>query len=448
MLGYQVPESARRPGDMDAIETVQMEPVGGMQLKAEPNTIHSNNNNNNNNNASVEPIEITGENGFMFDERLGDAVRKYKCLYDKNDAGYKQVDTVVEAAWGEVAKDTGLANAETAKRLFCNLKKRFLKKRLAFRKANVRSRNKEALQRAKDAVDAYGFLTWLTPHIRLRETKSNIAKRSQYNTYIESGGSYEDEELYLSEPGEVNQEDTFAVGTFDHLDGMDGETDYRNSPDDASWSMPTFVPAKERQSSSSSSVNHASGQHSSVHGYPKRTTPVTSHVQVPISQPMITKDRPWKKEKEKDDGGGGFDHHYSHDTPCKPQPHPPPLSDDGTGSPDDDCDLFGKLISAELRPLDPRTKTILKHKIQTLVFEAKISQYPGAPPPGARVVTMATEPPERPLHVTTSAAHGGRWENQPAAENNSPSSPSLQWKRGSSTTYGERERERESTQNI
>jgi len=389
------------------IETVKMEPVHQittvpMTLKVEQNTTPPSTN------TTSEPIEITGENGFMFDERLGDAVRKYKCLYDKNDAGYKQVDTVVEAAWGEVAKETGLANAETAKRLFCNLKKRFLKKRLAFRKANVRGRNKEQLQRAKDAVDAYSFLTWLTPHIRLRETKSNIAKRSQYNTYIESGGTYEDDELYMSEPGEIATDETFAVGTFDHIDGLreDGDLDYRNSPDDGSWSMPTFVQPKERQSS----VPHHNHSALSIQ---KRSTPITSHVQVPISQPIITKEKPWKKEK---DDGGAYElmNHYNHDQ------KPPPLSDDGT---EDDCDLFGKLISAELRTLDARAKTVLKHKIQTLIFEAKMTQFQNAP---TRVIAVSAEPPERTLHVTSSAH--GRWENQSSGEKNSPASPSRQWK--------------------
>lgn len=377
--------------------------------------------------SSAESMEITGENGFLFDERLGEAVRKHRCLYDKNEPGYKDVETTVMNAWNEVAQETNLANGETAKRLFCNLKKRFLKKRLAFRKANGLGRSKEHLQRAKEAVDSYSFLTWLTPHIRLRETKSNIARRTQY------ADSYEDDDVYLSEPGDINIDDTYFEHCKEEID-----PDARNSSEDANCDRPTFTvySAKERLT-----------PHHSPHPlytYKKRNSPIKGHAPImghgqiqghvqlaghspPVSHsplsgvpnipghhiittntPIITKDKWTKRGDDKLDF-------------LKLSPH---------DRNDNDCDLFGQLVSAELKTLDIRTKTILKHKIQTLIFEAKIAQLPCTT---TRIIspqdsTGGTERPHSPLQQRTWDDERYSSSNHSMNEATNPSSPQHTYK--------------------
>ena len=106
----------------------------------------------------------------MSDEILAEAVRKYPVIYDKGKKGHKD-KTMVLNAWKCVVNECNLEDVPTAQRLFANLKKRFNKRRKNSK--GVSGSGLADVADAKERLKELHFLSWLEPHVSLRETKSN-----------------------------------------------------------------------------------------------------------------------------------------------------------------------------------------------------------------------------------------------------------------------------------
>ena len=61
-----------------------------------------------------------------FDEKLSIAVERYPVIYDKKNKDFKD-KLIVENAWKEVISEVGLESVERGKKLFENLRKKYIK---------------------------------------------------------------------------------------------------------------------------------------------------------------------------------------------------------------------------------------------------------------------------------------------------------------------------------
>ena len=106
-------------------------------------------------------------------------------IYDKAKKGHKD-KTMITKAWRNVVKECQLEDIATAQRLFANLKKRFNKRR---KESKVSSGSGLAdVIDAKDRLKELHFLSWLEPHVSLRENVKNLltAFTSEYIDEIEN----------------------------------------------------------------------------------------------------------------------------------------------------------------------------------------------------------------------------------------------------------------------
>lgn len=105
------------------------------------------------------------------DIKLADEVRKYPCLYDKQNHAYRRNDPNMEP-WGLVSNACDwIPNADEACRLFEVLKKRYSKKKMDFRRANFFATSSELVNKTKEELEKYQFMSWMEPHIRHRTVK-------------------------------------------------------------------------------------------------------------------------------------------------------------------------------------------------------------------------------------------------------------------------------------
>ncbi|XP_065072266.1 uncharacterized protein LOC135696710 [Rhopilema esculentum] len=115
------------------------------------------------------------------EENLGNEVKKYPCLYDKTIASYKDIESISNA-WKEIENVLGLPEGEGAKR-YENLKKRYSKKKMAFKYAWALGEGTPLVEAAEKDLKQYDFLNWLNAHLRLRKpNKKRSAMRKKFKT--------------------------------------------------------------------------------------------------------------------------------------------------------------------------------------------------------------------------------------------------------------------------
>ena len=130
---------------------------------------------------------------LKMDEKLAAAVQVYRVIYDKTHSGYKD-KIACENAWRKVVVDTKLEDVKTAKRLFGNLKKRYLKRKRAFKSVNVSGTSKRKVTKERKALEEYSFMSWLDKYVSSRESKSNISfKEMSRRTEVERDDSSSDD---------------------------------------------------------------------------------------------------------------------------------------------------------------------------------------------------------------------------------------------------------------
>lgn len=136
------------------------------------------------------------------DELLSLEIQKYACIYDKSHSGHKEKDRV-QNAWNSIDAALELTEGKAyscysfyhfgnlhvvlktiyvlffnfigeAKRRFENLKKRYSKKKKAFKMATRSGAGGREANVAEAEMKNYDFLSWLSPYLRLRDTENNL----------------------------------------------------------------------------------------------------------------------------------------------------------------------------------------------------------------------------------------------------------------------------------
>eukprot|EP00794_Sanderia_malayensis_P006944 gene6944-7724_t len=255
---------------------------------------------------------------LQVDEKLSEAVRNYPCLYDKSRTDYKDKN-ITNNAWNKVADEAAIENGERAKQLFDNMKKRFSKRRNDLKKAERSGTSSDAVEKAREKANEFRFLTWLVPYIKLRATKTNLLERRSE----------------IATPSPTITEIDSVVGG----DMEDGELS-----DDLSRDKEVF-------------------QEQEPNVLETPTNPKKRAQDWDISE--VTKKQKWMKNKP------DLDKEELRVLKSMQKAFEEGTKDD---SKKDDIDLFGLLVSAELRKLNPREQRIAKHQIQNVLFNLQMQQ--------------------------------------------------------------------------
>eukprot|EP00794_Sanderia_malayensis_P007441 gene7441-8263_t len=113
------------------------------------------------------------------EEKLANLVRKYPCLYDKNDKHYRDV-AVRQRAWSEVAIEMDFATDEEAEIHWVNLRTRFTRQRKAakfFESSQEKALNDGVMTNPTTPnLDVYHLLSWLDEFVLSRKRLSNTDK--------------------------------------------------------------------------------------------------------------------------------------------------------------------------------------------------------------------------------------------------------------------------------
>eukprot|EP00794_Sanderia_malayensis_P006727 gene6727-7485_t len=249
---------------------------------------------------------------LQFDEKLSEAVRQFPCIYDKTKKDYKDIN-INKNAWNNIAAQMDIENGERTKQLFENLKKRFSKRRLDLKKSERSGTSASAVQKAKENMKEYSFLAWLIPYIKLRATKTNLPPPS----------------IEKATPSPTPTMDSCSiVDDNDNNEANFYEATMEEQLSDEEHGNCLETPRNTRKRSCANDISEVTGQQK----WSKK-------------KPDLDKEelRVLKSMQKAFEG--------SQEEPKK-----------------DDIDLFGMLVSAELRKLGEREQRIAKHQIQNVIF--------------------------------------------------------------------------------
>ncbi|XP_066918577.1 uncharacterized protein [Clytia hemisphaerica] len=104
-----------------------------------------------------------------YDNELSEAVRQHPCLYDRSSPYFNHREYVAKC-WEVVATTSHLPDAETARKAFENLRKRYNKVKGQYHVKHPLDA-KERSELAKELA-GYSFLTWLEPFIHRRRSRN------------------------------------------------------------------------------------------------------------------------------------------------------------------------------------------------------------------------------------------------------------------------------------
>ena len=283
------------------------------------------------------------------EECLAEEVRKYACLYDKTSKFYKDKNRKINA-WRKVEEALGFEEGNfksfifiiimrlccdedskfvfkcfilgTAAQQFDNLKKKYSRKRISFRKLARSGAGAKDMRNAKKDLDDYSFFFWLDDHTRARKTKSNLDDENSNSV----------ETKYNSEEEDDNEEE-----------GEDEEEEGEGMT----------IPEKEMDDFLSD---------------------MEDQVKPPISKKKFSKAKAEKPIKINTntlmsaelDVMQNFSKVLKHGAAT------------ARNVKEDDEELFGKLIAAEIRKFPENTKFRIKHEIHDLIFNYRVKQYESA----------------------------------------------------------------------
>ncbi|XP_066918670.1 uncharacterized protein [Clytia hemisphaerica] len=144
-----------------------------------------------------------GKNNLEEDENLSEAVRNYKCLYDKSHPEHKN-KPVKQKCWSEIEKYLGMEE-DTAEKAWDNLKKRYSRIRNTYKKAVVSGKGRDDVAKEENDLREYVFLTWLDPFIKSRKTKTNAPSYNCDYMQVNVNDDYEEPPEETPETQEFDQ---------------------------------------------------------------------------------------------------------------------------------------------------------------------------------------------------------------------------------------------------
>ena len=111
---------------------------------------------------------------FKLYEQLSELVKMYPCLYNKQEQDFKK-EEVKQRAWEEIAKELDLENGKVVEQLLNNFKKLISKRRTKLKEVDVSSAVAGPINKSWEALEELNYLSWLSPFVKVRETKSNLS---------------------------------------------------------------------------------------------------------------------------------------------------------------------------------------------------------------------------------------------------------------------------------
>ena len=149
-------------------------------------------------------------------EQLSELVKMYPCLYNKQEQDFKK-EEVKQRAWEEIAKELDLENGKVVEQLLNNFKKLISKRRTKLKEVDVSSAVVGPITKSWEALEELNYLSWLSPFVKVRETKSNLslAKERGEETFDED--QCEDEQNHEDNSNEgYNDEDQYEANELEN----------------------------------------------------------------------------------------------------------------------------------------------------------------------------------------------------------------------------------------
>ena len=153
---------------------------------------------------------------FKLYEQLSELVKMYPCLYNKQEQDFKK-EEVKQRAWEEIAKELDLENGKVVEQLLNNFKKLISKRRTKLKEVDVSSAVVGPINKSWEALEELNYLSWLSPFVKVRETKSNLslAKERGEETFDED--QCEDEQNHEDNSNEgYNDEDQYEANELEN----------------------------------------------------------------------------------------------------------------------------------------------------------------------------------------------------------------------------------------
>ena len=153
---------------------------------------------------------------FKLYEQLSELVKMYPCLYNKQEQDFKK-EEVKQRAWEEIAKELDLENGKVVEQLLNNFKKLISKRRTKLKEVDVSSAVVGPITKSWEALEELNYLSWLSPFVKVRETKSNLslAKERGEETFDED--QCEDEQNHEDNSNEgYNDEDQYEANELEN----------------------------------------------------------------------------------------------------------------------------------------------------------------------------------------------------------------------------------------
>lgn len=257
-------------------------------------------------------------------------------------------------------------SGDAARKLFDNLKKRFLKKRLKYRKLKAGNMPPELVNAAKDEMDSYAFLNWLVPHIRMRRTKRDL-------NVMELSGMME------VKRGDFYGSDEACSESYDEQETFDEDPEMENAS-----MVSSSANYLKTQSGTPIIMQQPPPHPSQKPSTPSPTDPTAPYLhQPPLTNGTTTTNGDLKRKSHsilsiKTEPASYKKKCYGNGTYASPPTAHTRTSHGNRKEGDvilDDIDLFGRMIAAEIKQLPARDQCIAKHQIHTVLFELKMSHF-------------------------------------------------------------------------
>lgn len=281
------------------------------------------------------------------DEELSETVRKYPCLYDKSKKGHHDKN-MVKNCWREVAEKIGLEDGDVAERLFTNLKKRYNKARKTADCGTGTSR-KTAMSRKKK-LEELNYLSWLTPYIQLRGTRTNF--KAMVNSPHHSSGDMSSDESELVVKKAIDDED-----------GNELTKEQLSESDELQINLNSIIKDIDKGDDELLSPVSTSIASERTCGKQKYIETPTSNTKKNRKISETTGREKWHQKKERtiDDAQLSFFKTVEKS-----------LNQPSTDSIDDPNDVFGRFIACELKQLSLREQRIAKHEMENVLFKIQM----------------------------------------------------------------------------
>ncbi|XP_066933753.1 uncharacterized protein [Clytia hemisphaerica] len=360
------------------------------------------------NHSAPTPCMVAGGLGsgvfLHFDKKLSDCVKQYPCLYDSKTVGYKDKKTAMKA-WELVAKEVEVENGEHAQKLYFNLKKRFHKRRNFLKRLQRSGTNNHILlKKARSDVSVYAFLDWLIPFTQVRQPRVPIKPEEANLLEAKYLASVESEEFLDERPSfvDLHYNNSTSGESFEHEGGLyvkqeapdDEEAMYLG--DEEIITVRPSSPMNSEPTPPSSFGNHGNHkqeddlQSDENHNVPEKRILMNTSIENAITANNLNHDEFTRKRTR--------DTSFTDPAPSLTTTHPENLTnshhrhtqehinskrskftlenhaaDSKYSDLENEDNLFGQMVGAELKGLPYKERCIAKLKIQNILFDMQMT---------------------------------------------------------------------------